>query len=112
MAGVALFFATFLQATFFAEAIREYAAAAAADYVSYIRELSDRFNSDTPRVTVQEMRETFGPPGLVELGRSIFNLVMRCLLLGFVGALVGVLRGRFGPANGPSGDLKPKESNS
>ncbi len=111
MAGVALFFITFLQATFFAEAIREYAAAAAADYVSYVRELADRFNSDLPRVTVQEMRETFGPPALVDLGRSIFNLVMRCLLLGFVGALVGVLRGRFGSANGPSGDLKTKESN-
>ena len=99
MVGVALFFITFLQATFFADTIREYAGAAAADYVGYVQELADRFSSDPPQVTVQEMRETFGPPPLADLGRSIFNLVMRGLLLGLTGAIVGVLKNRFGSAN-------------
>ena len=37
-----------------------------------------------------------GPPGVgkTSLGRSIANFVLRAVLLGTVGGLVGVLRGR------------------
>ncbi|MGF1471621.1 MAG: hypothetical protein ACFB50_07765 [Rubrobacteraceae bacterium] len=98
MVGVTLFIVTLLQATVFAEAIREYARAASVEIVAYVQELADRFDSEPPQVTVQEIRETLAPPTLTDLGRSIFNLVMRALLLGFTGALVGILRGRFGSA--------------
>ena len=99
MVGVTLFFVTFLQATVFADAIREYARAAAVEIVAYVQELADRFDSEPPQVTVQEIRGALSPPTLEDLGRSIFNLVMRGLLLGFAGALVGILRGRFGSTN-------------
>lgn len=99
MVGVALFFITFLQATFFAETIRNYADAAAPEIVAYVRELADRFGSDPPQTSVSEVRETLLPPTLSELGRSIFNLVMRGLLLGLTGAIVGTLRVRLGSAD-------------
>lgn len=102
MVGVALFLITFLQATFFADTIREYAAAAAVEIVAYVQELADRFSSDPPQTSVSEVRETLLPPTLSELGRSIFNLVMRGLLLGLTGAIVGVLKARFGSADQPS----------
>lgn len=99
MVGLALFFVTFLQATVFADAIREYARAAAVEIAAYVEELAERFDSTPPQVTVEEIRGALMPPTLAELGRSIFNLVMRGLLLGFTGALVGILRGRFGSTN-------------
>lgn len=102
MVGVALFLITFLQATFFADTIREYASAAAVEIVAYVQELADRFSSDPPQTSVGEVRETLLPPTLSELGRSIFNLVMRGLLLGLTGAIVGVLKARFGSADQPS----------
>ena len=108
MVGIALFLITFLQATLFAEAIREYASAAAVEIVAYVQELADRFDSEPPQTTVQEIRETLLPPTLGELGRSIFNLVMRGLLLGFTGAIVGVLKGRFGSENHPAAS-KPQD---
>ena len=101
MVGVALFFITFLQATFFADTIREYAGAAAVEIVAYVQELADRFGSDPPQTSVSEVRETLLPPTLSELGRSIFNLVMRGLLLGLTGAIVGILKARFGSADQP-----------
>ncbi|CAN5571986.1 hypothetical protein BH24ACT21_BH24ACT21_16840 [soil metagenome] len=109
MVGGALFFITFLQATFFADAIREYAGAAATEIIAYIQELANRFGSEPPQTTVQEVREALLPPTIGDLGRSIFNLVMRGLLLGFTGAMVGVLRGRFGSANQPA-TPKPQEA--
>lgn len=102
MVGVALFLITFLQATFFADTIREYAGAAAVEIVAYVQELADRFSSDPPQTSVGEVRETLLPPTLSELGRSIFNLVMRGLLLGLTGAIVGILKARFGSADQPS----------
>lgn len=106
MVGVALFFITFLQAIVFDDAIREYARVAAVEIVAYVQVLADRFDSDPPQVTVQGMREILQPPTLSDLGRSIFNLVMRGLLLGTTGAIVGVLRARRGSASQPSEDPK------
>ncbi|CAN5879513.1 hypothetical protein BH23ACT11_BH23ACT11_08530 [soil metagenome] len=96
MVGVALFIVTFLQATVFAAAISEYARVSSVEIVAYIQELADRFSSEPPQSSVQDIQRTLMPPTLADLGRSIFNLVMRGLLLGFAGALVGVLRGRSG----------------
>lgn len=96
MVGGALFLTTFLQATVFAEPIREYARQSSTEIVAYIQELAERFDSEPPQTSVRDIRETLLPPTLGDLGRSLFNLVFRALLLGFVGAIVGSLRGRFG----------------
>lgn len=109
MVGATLFFATFLQATVFADAIREYARLAAVEILAYVQELADRFDSEPPQVTVQEIREALSPPNLGDLGRSIFNLVMRGLLLGFTGALVGVLRGRLGSTEQQAANSKNQQ---
>lgn len=100
MVGVALFITTFLQATVFAEPLREYARASATEIIAYVQELAERFNSEPPDTSVAEIRETLLPPTLGDLGRSLFNLVIRALLLGLTGALVGGLRGRFGSSSG------------
>lgn len=100
MVGVALLMSTFLQATVLAEPLREYARASAVEIVAYIQELAERFDSEPPQTSVQEIQELLMPPTLRELGRSLFNLVLRALLLGFVGAMVGILRGRFGSSTG------------
>lgn len=100
MVGVALLMSTFLQATVLAEPLREYARASAVEIVAYIQELAERFDSEPPQTSVQEIQDLLMPPTLRELGRSLFNLVLRALLLGFVGAMVGILRGRFGSSTG------------
>ncbi len=106
MVGVALILSTFLQATVFAESLREYARVSAVEIVAYIQELAERFDSEPPATSVQEIQELLMPPTLRELGRSLFNLVIRALLLGAVGATVGALRGRFGSA--PDGASVPE----
>lgn len=101
--GVALLLITFLQATVFAGTIREYADQAAPEIVAYVQELADRFDSEPPQVTVEGIRETLQPPTIGDLGQSLFNFVIRALLLGFTGAAVGALRGR-NLANGRPGE--------
>ena len=58
-----------------------------------------------PLPTVSEVEEDLQPPVPRDLGRSIANLVLRTLVAGTAGALVGVVRGRAGPSDGP----KPRE---
>ena len=66
---------------------------------------------------VEEVEERLQPPALRDLGRSMANLVLRAILLGAAGALVGILRGSFGSGDprqpdpsmekeGPSNDGK------
>ncbi len=114
MVGLALFLTTALQATLFADAMREYAREASPKIVSYVNEVRSeirerRIERDAPP---EEMREippparveaveaTLEPPALRDLGRSIANLVLRTVLLGTVGGLVGLVRGRPGAAGG------------
>ncbi|MGB3682007.1 MAG: hypothetical protein WA990_05920 [Rubrobacteraceae bacterium] len=94
--GVTLLAITALQATLFAEAMRSYARDAAPAIVSYVNESREGLSDPPPPVTVEEVTSNLLPPTINDLGRSIFNLVLRALLLGFIGALVGLLRGRFG----------------
>jgi hypothetical protein len=50
-----------------------------------------------PPAQLAEVEATLQPPSLRDLGRSIANLVLRAVLLGTVGVLVGALRGRPAP---------------
>jgi hypothetical protein len=118
MVGITLFLTTALQATLFAGTARDYAREAAPKVVSYVNEMRmeirqeredrgaspEKIRDLPPPAQLEEVEATLQPPTLRDLGRSIANLVLRAVLLGTVGGLVGALRGR--PA--PSGDEKPR----
>src|SRR5919112_433376 len=108
MVGFALFLTTALQATVLAGAARDYAAGAAPKIVSYVNEVRteirqerkqrgaspERVNDLPPPARVSGVEATLQPPTLRDLGRSIANFVLRAVLLGTVGGMVGALRGR------------------
>jgi hypothetical protein len=96
MVGVTLFVITALSATLFADEIRDYARDAAPKIVAYNEKVAGRVSDPPPIPTVEEVEAGLQPPVLRDLGRSMANLVLRAILLGAVGALVGVLRGSFG----------------
>jgi hypothetical protein len=100
MVGVALFFLTALNATLFADEMRDYAREAAPSIVAYNEKVAGRVSAPPPIPTEEEVEARLQPPVLRDLGRSMANIVLRALLLGAAGALVGILRGTFG-----SGDL-------
>jgi hypothetical protein len=99
MFGAAVFLTTALQATLLADEARAYAAEAAPRIVAYLDELAQR-NDDPPPATVGEVEADLQPPVLRDLGRSLTNFVVRAVLLGTAGGLVGVLRGRSGAPTG------------
>ena len=119
MVGLTLFLTTAMQATVFAGAMRDYAAEASPKIVSYVNEVRTeirerRIERDAPPEEVRDLppparveavEATLEPPALRELGRSIANLVLRAVLLGTLGGLVGLLRGRpgRGSAEKPAG---------
>ena len=108
MVGITLFLTTALQATVLAGAARDYAATAAPKIVSYVNEVrtgiqqerkergaSPQRVEDLPQpAQVPRVESTLQPPTLRDLGRSMANFVLRAVLLGTVGGLVGALRGR------------------
>jgi hypothetical protein len=110
MVGITLFLTTALQATVLAGAARDYAAEAAPKIISYVNEVRteirqgrkergaspERVRDLPPPAQVSEVEATLQPPTLRDLGRSMANFVLRAVLLGTVGGLVGVLRGRPG----------------
>src|SRR5918994_603413 len=107
MVGITLFLTTALQATLLAGSARAYAAEAAPKIVSYVNEVRTEIRQERkergaspekvrdlpPPAQLAEVESTLQPPTLRDLGRSMANLVLRALLLGTVGALVGALRG-------------------
>jgi len=108
MVGVTLFLTTALQATLLAGSARDYATQAAPKIVSYVNGVRteiqqerkergaspERVRDLPPPAQVGEVEATLQPPALRDLGRSIANLVLRAVLLGTAGGLVGALRGR------------------
>lgn len=117
--GLVLALTTLLQATVFADDLRAYARGAAPEIVSYVNgtrdEIQDRrreegqtpeeVNDVPPAADVSEVEESLGPPAPRDLGRSLANFVLRAVLLGTVGGLVGLLRGRS--KAGPDGVPEP-----
>jgi hypothetical protein len=120
MVGITLFLTTALQATLLAGAARDYAREAAPKIVSYVNEVRTEIRQDRkergaskekirdlpPPAKISAVEATLQPPTLRDLGRSIANFVLRAVLLGTVGGLVGVLRGRSGSAD----NEKPREA--
>ena len=110
MVGVTLFIVTALSATLFADEIRDYAQDAAPKIVAYNEKVAGRISDPPPIPSVQEVEAGLQPPVLRDLGRSMANLVLRALLLGTAGALVGFLRGSFGPDRGSLTPFDEKQS--
>jgi hypothetical protein len=96
MVGVTLFLLTALNATLLADEIRDYAREAAPSIVAYNEKVAGRVSDPPPIPTAKEVEAGLQPPVLRDLGRSMANIVLRSLLLGTAGALVGILRGSFG----------------
>ena len=108
MVGITLFLTTAVQATLLGGTAREYATQAAPKIVSYVNEVRteirqsrkergaspERVRDLPPPAQVTEVEATLQPPTLRDLGRSMANFVLRAVLLGTAGGLVGVLRGR------------------
>jgi hypothetical protein len=106
--GLTLVLTTALQATFLAGTARDYAAAAAPKIVSYVNGVRteirqsrkergaspERVRDLPPPAQLREVEATLQPPTLRDLGRSMANFVLRAVLLGTAGGLVGTLRGR------------------
>jgi hypothetical protein len=107
MFGATVFLTTALQATLLADEVRAYAEEAAPRIVAYLDELARRFDNPSP-TTVEAVESDLQPPAPRDLGRSITNFVLRAVLLGTVGGLVGVLRGRFGARPGAATGEKPR----
>ena len=110
MVGVTLLIVTALSATLFADEIREYARDAAPKIVAYNEKVASRISDPPPIPSVQEVEAGLQPPVLRDLGRSMANLVLRALLLGTAGALVGILRGSFGSHRGSLTPFNDKRS--
>ncbi len=112
MAGATLLLLTALNATLFADDIRAYARDAAPSMVAYYEKVAGRMENPPPLPTLEQVQENLQPPALRDLGRSIANLVLRAILLGTVGAIVGALRGAFGKrgSQGEAGEAAPPRS--
>jgi hypothetical protein len=100
MVGLTLFLSTALKATLFAGEIRGFAHDAAPPIAQYVEEVRSERSNPPPPTTVEDVEQYLRPPELWDLGRSMGNLVLRAILLGAAGALVGALRGSFGSDRG------------
>src|SRR5215216_383372 len=101
MAGFALFVATALNATVFADEIRVYASDATPSIVAYNEKVAGRLVEPPPLPPAAEIEDDLQPPVLRDLGRSMANLVLRCLIVGSAGAVVGLIRGRSSAPDEP-----------
>ena len=96
MAGLALLVVTALNSTVFADNVRAYAADAAPYILEYNEKVAGRLDEPPQLPPAGEIEAGLQPPEPRDLGRSLANLVLRAILIGTVGAIVGALRGYFG----------------
>jgi hypothetical protein len=118
MVGITLFVTTALQATLLAGTASDYAREAAPKVVSYVNEVRMEIRQERkergaspekvrdlpPPAQVAEVEATLQPPSLRDLGRFIASFVLRAVLLGTAGGIVGALRGR--PAHSDAEKLR------
>ncbi|HET7478325.1 MAG TPA: hypothetical protein VFJ72_02290 [Rubrobacteraceae bacterium] len=92
MVGVALILMTALHATVFADDLRAYAHDAAPRIAAYVNETGKDLREPPPPTSAGQIEKNLQPPVVEDLGRSLFNLVLRALLIGAFGAGVGFIR--------------------
>ncbi len=96
MVGVAALVLTGLQATLFADEIRDFAREAAPRIAAYIEESRRELSDPPPPVSPGQVERLLQPPAPGDLGRALGNAALGTIFLGALGALIGALRGRFG----------------
>lgn len=96
MAGLTLLFVTALTSTVLADSVRAYASDAAPYILEYSEKVADRLREPPPLPPVAEIEAGLQPPEVRDLGRSLANFVLRAILLGTSGAIIGALRASFG----------------
>ncbi len=96
VAGLALLIVTALLSTVFADSVRSYASEAAPYILEYNEKVAGRLEDPPPVPPVAEIEAGLQPPEPRDLGRSLANLVLRAILIGTLGAIIGALRGSFG----------------
>jgi hypothetical protein len=109
MVGATLFVITALNATLFADEIQDYARDAAPGIVAYDEKVAGRLDNPPPLPTVGEVEEDLQPPVLRDLGISMANFVVRAIVIGAAGAMVGALRGSFGSGLDAGRPVPPAE---
>lgn len=107
MAGVAGFIFTALQATVFADYIRNFASEAAPRIAAYVNEAGRDLSDPPPPTNANQVEALLSPPGLRDLGRALGNTASGAIFLGVVGAIIGAIRGR---ATSPETTDKPPET--
>ena len=111
MAGTALLIVTALNSTVFADDVRAYAVDAAPYILEYNEKVAGRLDEPPRLPPVGEIQAGLQPPELRDLGRSLANLVLRAILIGTLGAIVGALRGYFGKrGEGEAEEVAPSRS--
>lgn len=93
MVGVSLLLMSALHATVFADDLRSYASDSAPRIAAYVNETGQELRDPPPPTSAEQIERNLQPPALRDLGRSIFNLVLRAVLIGALGAVVGLIRG-------------------
>lgn len=93
MVGTTLLLTTALQATVFADGMRGYASEVSPKIASYVNDYGKALHNPPPETSAAEIEKNLQPPTLQYLGRSISNFVLRALLIGVLGAVVGLIRG-------------------
>ncbi len=109
MAGLSLLVATGLNSTVLSDNVRAYASDAAPYILEYNEKVAGRLDDPPPLPPVEEIEAGLQPPEPRDLGRSLANLVLRAIMLGTVGAIVGGLRGSLGK-RGEAGEAAPPRS--
>lgn len=109
MAGATLLFVVALESTVLSGGMQAYAEEAAPKIVGYVNESRRELDNPPPPANIGEVREALEPPQVRDLGRSISNAVMRAILIGTVGGLVGALRGRRGREQNSPKSREPSE---
>ncbi len=104
--GVTLILSVALQATVLADEMRAYAREAAPHIAAYVEEVRSELSDPPPPTSAEDVERLLQPPTLGDLGRSLANLVLRALLLGGAGAVVGLIRGRAKLSGDGEGDAR------
>ncbi|WP_119067605.1 hypothetical protein [Rubrobacter indicoceani] len=93
VAGLINIVSTGLQATVFADDIRNFATEAAPKIVSYVNEVRADLSDPPPPANIEQMERILQPPALSDLGQTIGNTAIGTMLLGALGGVIGGLRG-------------------
>lgn len=109
MVGGALLLTTLLNATVFAGDVRDYARDAAPSITAYNEKVAQRLDDPPVVPPAREFEERLQPPVVRDLGQSIFNFVLRALLIGTLGAAVGAIRGLGRPPDLQKSGISPDE---